>query len=482
VIETTFDDEWFFRHRRWLLAPLARDVDTGRPLRAPIMRACESVRRGSAARHRSDDHRRELKEQTLSRLAPRHAGAVRAHLAFYRACLESTALVAADDLIHSAVQIEWLWYSSGFKAFYRDHLAHVMKVAATALHLIQDPEGPLSRPAAGAGSGAGEPARQPAAVWAARQLADGELGCEALRCTARRLGNSEESIKKPDFWRYAMLEAMKLAGLLHDMAYPSIMARKVLRAVEPANAFYPFEVQPAHALDRALAAVSRTLAGAPFNRGKLPDSTLAGEDREICAQVLEESHSLQAAVSILGFRDQADRYWRLDPFEAFVIEWAALATELHDYDKLFEQRPQAVGAHGPGDAAKSPLTAWLARDSNLDAIRPCFSNDPVSYLVAFADQIQDFGRLHYDWRRHPSAGDDELGARLVYPWRSVTLRVEGSGGGGSAPEATLLYAPDGGSDLWERKKKDLGKIFGESGWLRSSGLIDRFKFELAGSP
>jgi hypothetical protein len=44
-------------------------------------------------------------------------------------------LVPSDALVAAAVQIEWLWYTTPFKKFYRDHLAHVMKVATIALAL-----------------------------------------------------------------------------------------------------------------------------------------------------------------------------------------------------------------------------------------------------------------------------------------------------------------------------------------------------------
>jgi hypothetical protein len=490
---TTFDDDWFMRNRRSLLVPLARDFDTGRPRQAPILRSGESVRLGSAARHAPGDDRRDYKERTLARLAPRHAGAVRAHLAFYRACLESTALIAADDLIHAAVQIEWLWYSSGFKQFYRDHLAHVMKVAATALDLLQDESGPLSRLAPIGDATGGGRSREPAMEWIARRLASREMGSDVLRCAARRLGNPEEDLEKPAFWRYAMLEALKLAGLLHDMAYPSIMARKVLHAAEPANAFSPYEVHPEHAHRRALAAISRTLVGVPFAKGRLPDPDLEAEARDVCALVLAESHSLQAGVSILRLRDQADHAWRLDPFEAFTIEWAALAASLHDYDKLYR----------PPKEADERLKRWLADRENLEAIRPRFLSDPVSYLLAFADQIQDFGRLNYLWERAPrqletgaatdQQADEELYARLVYPWRSVTLRSESAAETGAGepalPAAVLVYAlaepvGDAGGrnppSAWRRKERDLAATFGKGGWMDSSGLFREIRFEIEG--
>ena len=51
----------------------------------------------------------------------------------YRAALEVFGFLPSDAIVNAAVQIEWLWYITPFKDFYRDHLAHVMKVALTAL-------------------------------------------------------------------------------------------------------------------------------------------------------------------------------------------------------------------------------------------------------------------------------------------------------------------------------------------------------------
>src|SRR4051812_9231064 len=119
-----FDGSWFIARRDRLLAA---------PLQGP---SHAHVARSILDDSRLDGRVADFTEGALGHLAPRHAGAVRAHMQFYRACLEAIGLVPSDAIVNAAVQVEWLWYTTPFKGFYRDHLAHVMKVALTALWLL----------------------------------------------------------------------------------------------------------------------------------------------------------------------------------------------------------------------------------------------------------------------------------------------------------------------------------------------------------
>lgn len=446
------DDAWFYARRQRLLAPLPSGHVPG------LERALAAVRGGAARRRPPADT--EATERALSRLAPRHADAARAHAQFYRAALEATGVLDADPIVQAAVQVEWFWYTSPFKKFYRDHLAHVMKVALTALELLEPSgEGTASGPLARGGCSALD--------WVAEGLASATLGDERLRGTARRLGVSDGDLQRPAFWRDALVLSLRLAGLLHDMAYPQLMALKVRHAAAPVNALAPYELPTSASVERALEAIEGTLVAWPF-------ADLLGEPaRGVCREVLAESHSLQAGVALLEARAHADRLWRLTPFEAFALEWAASAAAMHDYDKLFERRPRA----------RAPLADWLGDPQHVAAIRPSFQRDPVAYLLALADQLQDFGRLNYDVQ----PGDpDTVPLVLRYPWRAVTLEVEPRGDG--LPHATLIFeigppkdpcpAYTVPADLARTLTRDKAgrfapTIFGPNGWLDHTGLFAR---------
>jgi hypothetical protein len=458
------DDAWFYAHRQRLLAPLSR---ARRP--APE-RAVMAVLGGAARAHPSDDT--EASERALSRLAPRHAAAARAHAQFYRAALEATGVLDADPIVQAALQVEWFWYTSPFKKFYRDHLAHVMKVALTALELLGRSEaspGPLARDG------------RPALDWVAQRLSAGALGSDGLRGAARRLGVSDRELAEVDFWRDAMVLALRLSGLLHDMAYPQLMALRLRHAAAAVNALSPYELPATASLERALDAIDGTYVAAPFG-------DLASEQaRRVCQHVLAESHSLQAGVALLEARARADRLWRLTPFEAFALEWAAAAAAMHDYDKLFERRPRDAAS-----TARKPseLEDWLRVAAHVEAVRPCFQRDPVAYLLALADQLQDFGRLNYDALPahdvgvdHPRRHEDAVPLGLRYPWSAVTLEVDEQsplphahltfevGPSESVPAAYAVPKPLAARLTTDKAKKFGPPIFGPNGWLDHKGLF-----------
>ncbi|HEX2572230.1 MAG TPA: hypothetical protein VH877_21985 [Polyangia bacterium] len=467
-----FDDTWFIQRRARLLHPFHKEV--GRR-----MRAVASLHQGAALIHRPGDKTHEATERALTHLASRHATATRAHMQFYRACLESTGLVPADRIMAAAVQIEWFWYTTPFKGFYRDHLAHVMKVALTALELLLDEYGALAED-----TGTGPP--RPLIHRVAEGLSTGRLGTDALRMAARRFGNEETTLHDPAFWRDAVLEATKLAGLLHDLAYPSMMASKVLKAAAPVHALLPLPMGTPDTTDtlaRAVARLGSRLLTSPFRGGALGNGPLSSEAAAVCAHVLEMSHSLRAGLAILEYGAHSDEVWRLSPFEAFVVDWAAHAAALHDYDKLYEERPK------PGQPPRTPLERWLEQPANVRAVQPSFRRDPVCYLVALADQLQDFGRMNY--HREPTnagADTDQAPLRIRYPWHRVELSVEGARARLAfhlaPPDATGCFgvAPGDRTALRDRKLRDATAIFGARGWLDHEGLFEEVELLAPDSP
>src|SRR5262249_10187360 len=108
----------------------------------------------------------------------------------------------------------------------------------------------------------------------------------------------------------------------------------------------------------------------------------------------------------------------------------------------------------------------------------CYVRDPVSYLIALADQMQEFGRVLGPTGRDACRRGDPA-PEVRYPCRAVRLRVDRR----ERDEATLtiVLGPDDGScfgataDAFEEIKtyKDVEgqKVFGDGGWLDSRGLF-----------
>jgi hypothetical protein len=457
MIEKRFDDDWFIGYRHNLLetAPYAREERRPHAVHTIL----HGARLGGEVDARIDEE--------LRRLPFRHASAIRGHMQFYRAALTATGLLPADMIVNVAVQLEWFWYTTAFSAFYRDHLAHVMKVAAVGLALLQEKDGPLAD-----GS-------TPFIDVVARGMASCSIGSPAIRAAARRCGIAQETLNDPAFWRAAVLDAVRIAGLLHDMAHPAVIASKMSRIAAPVRPLAPFEPTEEELCGHAVSVFGHRLLATPFNRGELPDSKgLAKADAEACADVFLQSHSLRAGYAIIRLADDADRVFQLNHFDAFVLEWAALAVSLHDYDKLF--------ALPPTRPETRRLYRWLNDDvRNVDAVRPCFERDPVSYILALADRIQEFGRVlgPMDSQAFES---EKLEAFVRYPCRAVTLRVDRR----VRDEATILIelgADDGtcfgAADydyqrIKEYKEKEATWIFGDGGWLDSRGIFAHIAVEV----
>jgi hypothetical protein len=451
MIEKRFDDDWFIAYRHHLLERSDYALEERRP--HTVHNIIHGARLAGAVDRNID--------RDLRRLPLRHASAVRAHMQFYRACLMATGLVPADTLVNTAVQIEWFWYSTAFSAFYRDHLAHVMKVAAIGLFLLQDEGSPLADGSV------------PLVDSIARGMASGALGARALRAAARRCGNSAQTLRDPAFWRAAVIETVRLAGLLHDMGHPAVIASRMSRIAAPVRPIAPFEPTERDICRHTVSAFGCRLVASPFNRGELPDEKgLAPADAEACAAVFLHSHSLRAGYALVRLAEEADRIWQLSPFDGFVMEWAALAVSLHDYDKVFAR----CTSKRPED---EPVRGWLARDpKNIEAIRPRYASDPVSYILALSDSLQEFGRVLGPMDTQP-LGADRTALTVRYPCRAVILRVERAPKDGA--RLTIELGPDDGTCFgatdWDYQrikahKESQGRgIFGEGGWLDSKGIF-----------
>jgi hypothetical protein len=179
----------------------------------------------------------------------------------------------------------------------------------------------------------------------------------------------------------------------------------------------------------------------------------------------------------------------LSSLDAFVMEWAALSISLHDYDKLHEL-PKGNAPEDESEGGKA-LREWLSKPANAQAIRPRFQDDPVSYIVALADQLQDFGRMHYARDPDPRAAQsaDRSSLRLSYPCREVVLNTVVKEGG---LEATIrfVFADSSkqpfGTDHKEavnaaskKLPKGADPIFGPQGWFDHTGLFHSVALEVA---
>ncbi len=445
-----FNDDWYFQYRTNLLSsPQVLNRSGHREVAFALKgSACEPIDQ-------------KYVEGALKKLSPRHASSVRGHMQFYRACLEAIAIVPPDPVVRSAVEIEWLWYSTPFKDFYRDHLAHVQKVTALADFLVTSRDSPLCR-------GSTIPLD-----WIAQGMAERTLGNPALRHAARRCGVVEvdgDAEQQRTFWRCALHTSLRYAGLLHDMAYPSVMVHKVRKAAEPNSPFPAFKVLNDGRFESSYHLFAQSLCNLPYQ--SIEDES---DKKAIIAHALDSEHNVQGALRVLQYGIENNATWRLSSFEAFCLEWASLAILMHDFDKPFGEVFKLKAPVKPtknGRDGKNPTEEWYrqlaARLDGEACFRPRFQDDPASYLLAFADQLQDFGRLNYTNQTDPSNLDQSLIAS-TYPFRSVSVDVDKNQHAKIDFQYSKRWKPDGLKD--DRKQTDAQKIFEGNSWLDHTGLF-----------
>src|SRR6185503_7359722 len=98
----------------------------------------------------------------------------------------------------------------------------------------------------------------------ARGLAEGSLGSPAIRAAARRAGNSGAVVRDPLFWRSAVIEAVRLGGLLHDMAHSAVIASRFSRIAASVRPPAPFEPTEEEVCRHTVAAFDHRLLASPF--------------------------------------------------------------------------------------------------------------------------------------------------------------------------------------------------------------------------
>jgi hypothetical protein len=266
------------------------------------------------------------------------------------------------------------------------------------------------------------------------------------------------------------------------MAHPAVVASRMARIAAPLRPLAPFEPTEEDLCRHAVSMFGHRLLAAPFNKGELPDSKgLSEGDADVAAEIFLGSHSLRAGYAIVRLADEAGRVWQLSPFDAFVLEWAALAVSLHDYDKLF--MPSS-----PRLPENRMLRDWLSDPANSDAVKPCFQRDPVSYLLALSDRLQEFGRV-IGPTDTKSLDADKVETFVRYPCSAVTLRVDRR----EQDEATITVelGPNEGTCFsagdWDYgrikdyKQREAGWSFGENGWLDGKGIFAKVEVEVVRS-
>jgi nucleotide-binding universal stress UspA family protein len=149
------------------------------------------------------------------------------------------------------------------------------------------------------------------------------------------------------------------------------------------------------------------------------------------------------------------------------MEWAALAVGVHQLDEIYFSDRREEAACG----------RWLAVPANCEALRPSFKRDPVSYLLALCDTLQDFGRIQGSTTTR-ALDVDRTESRVRYPCRAVELSLTLPG---KRARAVFELGPDDGTcfgatehdfeHIRAHKERQARMLFGEDGWFDHGDLF-----------
>lgn len=249
-------------------------------------------------------------------------------------------------------------------------------------------------------------------------------------------------------WRQLFYQTAVITAMYHDLGYPwQFMERMHLTLKDDillcGRLAYmdPKEdpnVNPV--VNEYIESHKEELMFRPFyNYGKGGLST-ADIDKKLFEKYLHSSHGVPGALAYWAFNKEyhINAGDSTAPLVLFCQEWSSLAILMHDMKKAFLER-----------------TGFARLD---------FKTDPLSFIIALADTMEDFNR--------PSAkcfSDGKNACRIVYSFPSLEVALEENGGDA---ELRFLFLPEERASQEKYKSDDQRELFNEVGYfdLPSIGL------------
>ncbi|GAB6043289.1 hypothetical protein [Endothiovibrio diazotrophicus] len=430
--------------------------------------------------------------EKLRKRLPRDAfGAVFAsldHLLRYSASL----FPGFRNLYGEFVNEEWLALVDYHKAFHRDHVVHQPQVALVVRRLLGEIRFDCDRhPLAIAFTEAPwtpyppDERRVTLHQLAAYTLAKGEAATTYLDDYARELGVDPRWLEPETdacywFWYGVIYNAAVTAALFHDIGYPLQFLHQVTHKVRDGRFADLIQGGDVRRIDELF---DDPLCLMPFrgyrsSRRIALSHTVAPEVVQVMGRALRGSHGLPGALTFLHLNHEVMdlREPRRNARGRLTMELAALAIVMHDMEPIFR--------HG-GEARIRPAWPGQPLTPRYPHLRVAFHRDPVSFVVALADQIQNFGRFHARFTHEEVEKTDaetKTQTKVILPVLNLEHQVKRS---------RLEYDPEGRemtiTSLYDRKNlgtmlqqlhvwgpgEEVNGFHPHVGFLDYRGLFDR---------
>ena len=243
-----------------------------------------------------------------------------------------------------------------------------------------------------------------------------------------------------ELWRLVFYQTAIITAMYHDLGYP-------WQFIERMHGFLKDEILLCGRLPKGSAAIGSYVAAhkdelmfRPFYDYGRGGKTTADINVSLFDDFLHKSHGLMGALAYWAYNNEYRLATRTATSELvkFCQEWSCLAILMHDMQKAF-----AI----PGSGF-----------SRLD-----FNTDPLSYIIALADTLEDFNRPNAD------IDNTDEGCVIKYSFPSLSVELEENGGDGVI---TFKVEPMTQIKQAEMKSKDQKDLFDAGGYfdLASAGF------------
>lgn len=244
----------------------------------------------------------------------------------------------------------------------------------------------------------------------------------------------------PTLWRKVFYQTAIITAMYHDMGYPWQFMEGMHKTLDDEGVING-KLRKGHPIiEEYIDHHNDELMFRPFYDYGRGGKTIADINRPMFEDALHKSHGLPGAIAfdVYNKKYRSDVNTEKSGLIKFCQEWSCLAILMHDMEKAY--------AKGQGPCPQ------------LD-----FNVDPLSYIIALADTLEDFNR--------PSAKIDPTGSgcKIDYTFPSLNVELEEDQG-----RAIIRYSVVAANKEKQEKFKteDQSKLFDQPGYfnLLSIGL------------
>lgn len=325
---------------------------------------------------------------------------------------------------------DWLSLVDFHKGFARDHSVHQPLTAYIVCKLL----------------GGGNPAAsfQIEGISILDRALDAIIGnveTQYLRDRLARYDNGNPLLQGDrDLWRLVFYQTAIITAMYHDLGYP-------WQFVERMHDFLKDEILLCGRLPKGsdvvklyIALHKEELMFQPFYDYGRAGKTLVDINVELFDEFLHKSHGLIGALAYWAYNNEyrIETKTGMSELVKFCQEWSCLAILMHDMQKAYAK---------PGGVFP-----------RLD-----FKTDPLSYIIALADTLEDFNRPDATIKK------GREGCEIKYSFPSLAVELEENDG---VAEIRYKVDPKTQEQQADLKQKDQKSLFGQNGYfdLPSVGL------------